>query len=196
MPWIALVCLCLVGACRFDADYSGGPYRCEQDKCPDGLVCDDLQSPAVCIAPRQDAAIDSPPDDSMVDARVPELRCGDPGKLSPTGGTVTGSTAGKMNLVTAQCSTGVMNGFDDVYEIEAPAGKQVTLAVSTTTMGYAVTAYMITPCPSAACMSADYAVPGNPATITTTIASPQYVVVDSIIANTGGAYTLIVTVAN
>ena len=192
MPWIALVCLCLVGACRFDADYSGGPYRCEQDKCPDGLVC----RANVCVELGKDAAIDAVPDDSMVDARMPELRCGDPGKLPPTGGTVTGSTAGKMNLVTAQCSTGFMNGFDDVYEIEAPAGKQVTLAISTTTMNYAVTAYMITPCPSAACMSATYAVPGNPATITTTVASPQYVVVDSIIANTGGAYTLIVTVSN
>jgi hypothetical protein len=194
MPRIALACLGLVAACSFEADYAGGRYLCDPGKCPDGMVCDTLQEPAVCIEPRKDAAADAPPDDVMPDARQAALTCNDPGLLPVTGGSKAGNTATNgLNLVSPQCGAAVMNGLDDVYRIELPAGTQVLLSVSTTT-AYQVAAYMVAPCSASTCMSSTYATPNNPATITTTTATPQFIVVDSVFAGAGGSYQLEVTV--
>jgi hypothetical protein len=195
MPRIALACLGLVAACSFEADYAGGMYLCESGKCPDGLVCDTLQQPARCIEPRMDAAtIDTATDDAMTDARQAALTCNDPGLLPTAGGTNSGNTATSgLNLVSPMCGAAVMNGLDDVYRIELPAGKQVLLSVSTPG-AYQVAAYMIAPCAASSCLSSTYATPNNPATITTTTTTPQFIVVDSIYAGAGGAYTLEVTV--
>src|SRR5690349_16389177 len=97
MPRNALVCLCLVGACRFDADYAGGGYRCSDNICPDPMVCEvDVNGDKVCRDRSMDAAIDTPRD-MMIDARPAALTCADPGILAPTGHTDTNTTAGKVN---------------------------------------------------------------------------------------------------
>ena len=68
----ALTLAVLTGCSIDDIDYAGKGCSPEAP-CPDGLVC----RADVCVAPGKDAAIDAPPDDSMVDARMPELRCGE-----------------------------------------------------------------------------------------------------------------------
>ncbi len=189
MPWIALVCACLVGACSFDADYSGGMYRCTKDgKCPSGLKCSDSK---VCIA-GDDAGLDAS-SDAMSDARQAALTCADPGLLPATGGSDVNTTSGKSPKVSAQCNGTVMTAADTVYKIEPGAGKQMLVGITTTDSGFSVTAYVTTTCPSSACLTNAYATPGNPISITA-LAGPHYIVVDSGLSAASGPYTLDVSV--
>jgi hypothetical protein len=187
MPWIALVCACLVGACSFDADYSGGMYTCHDGKCPSGLKCSDDK---VCIA-GDDAGVDAW-GDAMTDARQAALTCADPGLLATTGGSDTNTTSGKSPKVSPQCNGTVMTGADAVYKIEPGSGKQMLVDIATTDSGFSVTAYVTTTCPSSACLTNAYATPGNPISITT-LAGPHYIVVDSGISAASGPYMLMVT---
>lgn len=195
MPRIALVCLCLlVGACSFDADYSGGTYYCSGGaRCPSGLECrGDLPGKPECREPRRDAAIDALDDDAMPDARQALLTCGDPGVLPIAGDTVTGSTANRTNMVAPLCSGSMMFGFDAVYRLDVAAGKQVTLNVAAS---HAATAYIVQPCVSnMGCVGNTYAFPNSPATITVLAGGPPFIVVDSGLAAAAGMYTLDVIV--
>lgn len=191
MPWIALLCLGLVGACSFDADYTSGTYSCSDNKCPSGLVC----QANMCVAERRDAAVDvvdTMPGDAT-DAQMPELSCAVPGMLSTTGGMASGTTTGHMNNLFPQCNGFVMNGLDAVYSISPMPGKQMTVTIATASGSYMVAAYVTSPCMATACVSTQYATPGNSKTYTT-VAGTQYIIVDSTIAGQSGPFTLTVTV--
>lgn len=190
MPRIALVCLCLVGACSFDADYASGVYRCSDGNCPDGLVCEpNLDGDKVCRPPRMDAAIDMPVGDGMPDARAHSLNCADPEPLDPSGDTFMNTTANRTSKVAPQCFNGVMNGADAVHVVETTPGRQMLVDVA----GYSgVAAYVISTCPTNACNGNKYATAGDPITVTT-LAGKNYVVVDSLLAPANGAYTLTVS---
>src|SRR5262249_35451668 len=87
MPRILLAWAWLASACVFDADYTGGTYKCSDGKCPSGLHC----AAGVCTAkPAIDAGsgIDAPRD-----SHVAALTCGDPGGA----GSASGTTVGRSN---------------------------------------------------------------------------------------------------
>jgi hypothetical protein len=192
MPRIALLCLGLVGACSFDADYTSGTYSCSDNKCPSGLVCQNH----LCVAERRDAAVDvvdTMPGDAT-DAQMAELSCAVPGALAATGGTASDSTVNRTSHVDAQCKGFVMAAGDAVYRISPAVAKTMTISVSTTTPSFAVSAYVTTTCPANACSPNNFATPGSSLAVTT-VAGPQYIVVDSY-GVMAGQYTLTVTVSN
>ncbi|HEX5063990.1 MAG TPA: hypothetical protein VFV99_31640 [Kofleriaceae bacterium] len=190
MPRIALLCLALVGACSFDADYTSGTYSCSDDKCPSGLVCQNQ----LCVAERRDAAVDVV--DTMQgdasDGQMAELSCALPGALAATGGADSGTTVDRTSHVGAQCGGFLMAAGDAVYRITPGAGKQMTISVSTMTTSFMVFAYVTTMCPASVCSPNMVATPGN-SLVVTTVAGPQYIVVDSYGGMTG-PYMLNVTV--
>lgn len=194
MPRIALVCLSLLlGACSFDADYSGGNYLCtgRENSCPLGLECRTVGDEKRCLE-RSDAAIDAL-DDAMPDARKAALNCADPGVIPPTGGGDMDTTVGRTPKVAPMCNGTVMTAVDAVYRITPGAGKQMLVDIATTNASFSVTAYVTTACPSTACLTNMYAFPGNPISVTT-LAGDHYIVVDSGISADSGPYTLAVTI--
>jgi hypothetical protein len=190
MPRIALVCLCLVGGCSFDADYAGGVYRCSDGNCPDGLVCEpNLDGDKVCRKPRIDAGIDGPDDGIPPDAMKHALNCADPYPFPATGGSYSDTTANRTSKLGAQCFNGVMNGPDTFHVIEPGAGKQMLVDIAAS---YSAAAYVISSCTTTSCNGNTYATPGNPIMLTT-LAGKSYIVVDSLIATSSGAYTLTIS---
>lgn len=190
MPWIALVCACVLGACSFEADYTKGPFYCRNNRaCPPGLVCD--EGIGECRAQPLDAAIDTP-DDTMVDARQAALNCADPGVLPPTGGGDANTTVGRTAKVAAMCDGTVMTAADAVYRITPGAGKQMLVDIATSE-SFLVTAYVTSTCPSTTCLTNSYASPGNPISVMA-LAGDHYIVVDSGVSAETGAYQLTVTV--
>lgn len=189
MPWIALVCACVLGACSFEADYTEGEFHCRDNPaCPPGLICADDK---VCREAPGDAAVDAP-DDSMVDARQPALNCADPGVLPPTGGGDANTTLGRTAKVAAMCNGTVMTAADAVYRITPGSGKQMLVDIATSE-SFLVTAYVTTTCPSTTCLTNSYASPGNPISVTA-LAGDHYIVVDSGVSAATGPYQLTVTV--
>jgi hypothetical protein len=188
MPRIALVCLCLVGACRFDADYSGATVGCSDGICPAGLECRE----DVCREPRRDAAIDMPMTDA-IDARQAALVCADPGVLGNMGGGDAKSTVGRPAVVNPTCNGSVMTGKEAVYKIAPGSGKQMLVSIANSFSG--ATAYVVQPCAAAACLTNMYATPTAPISLTT-LAGDLFVVVDSNLSAAAGDYTLTVTITN
>jgi hypothetical protein len=191
MPRIALVVLCVLGGCSFEANYAGGVYLCSDGICPSGLVCEiNLDGDYVCREPRKDAAVDVPGDGVPFDsAPAHAFNCFDPEPLPMNGATVMGSTKGRSNKVAPQCFNAFMNGADAVYSITPGAGRQLHVSISA---AHVATAYVITPCPANACMGNIYAYENNAMTVTT-VAGTLYVVVDSTLAAAAGEYTLTVS---
>jgi hypothetical protein len=190
MPWIALVCACLVGGCFFDADYTNGMFRCRDGMCPAGMTCGADQ---MCRA-RDDAAVDTPGDalgDAMPDAMQLPLNCAAPGQLPVNGGSGSDTTANRTNKLAPQCDDGIMNGADAVYRIDPGVGRQMLVSINTPE-SYSVAAYVTSLCPSTACLTSSYATPNNPISVMT-LAGPHYIVVDSINATMSGQYTLTVS---
>ncbi len=191
MPWIAVVCLCLVGACRFDADYRGGTYHCSDGKCPSGLTCG---ADEVCREAGTDAAIDMPVDTMVMDAPPNELSCADPQPFPATGGSTVNTTVGKLNKLMPTCNGSMMFAPDAVYKIDpGAAGKQMLVKITPTNASFAVVAYVTTTCPSTTCLTNTYAYANN-SIIITTLAGPHYIVVDSALSGQTGEYTLMVSV--
>jgi len=196
MPWIAVLCL-LVGACRFDADYTGARVLCRDGECPDGLECREDLMPRTCREPRMDAAVDMPvdtmPDGN--DAMPPALTCAQPGLLT-SGVQVSGTTTGRMNLMTSFCSAGVQNAFDAVYRITTTMpNKQLLVSIggSGNLSAYVLNACMQTP-NTAACLGSTAASAGNPINVSASMMGNYWVVVDNLNAAAAGPYTLIVTI--
>ena len=195
MPRIALVCLLLVGACRFDADYSGANVRCSDDMCPAGLECRVVDGQKVCREPRMDAAVDMPGDMSDADGNPGvALTCADPGILT-SGQTVSGNTTARMNLMTSFCGGGVQNAFDAVYRITTTApNKQLLVNISNSSLSaYVLNACMQQP-NTAACLGSNPANQGNPINVAAAAAANYWVVVDNLNAGLVGPYTLTVTI--
>jgi hypothetical protein len=189
MPWIALVCACVVGACSFDADYSEGTYTCHDGKCPSNLTCID----EVCVEPPKDAALDTPTD-MMIDARQYALTCNDPQPIAMNGPAIEGDTTNRSNMLTTSCNGSMMLGFDAVYRLDnVGAGKQVNLSITAAWSGAA--AYIIQPCATGStCIGNIFAQPNVPVNITTIANGPPYIVVDSTLSGTKGDYTVTVSV--
>lgn len=188
MSRIWSACALVIAGCAFDARYDSGRYTCHDGTCPPGLVCSPAQ---VCVAGGDaggDATIDVPP---------AALTCDDPGLLPVRGGTLTGTTTGRTNTVSAVCSGFVTNGSDAVYRIDTAAGDKVTISVAAT---FSVGAYMIAPCTNAPatprCAGDLLAANSAPTTVTATFVGPHYIVVDSVIPTQSGHYTLTVTNAH
>ena len=188
MPRIVVACAVLVGACFFQADYTGGHFRCTDGKCPSGLTCVE----GTCGIPI-DARIDTP--DTAIDAKQAALTCADPGPFPTAGGSASGSTnAPHTNLITATCGGFVMNGNDAVYKIDAALGDHIALTIAGNFMVYA---YAISPCmvspamPS--CIGTMPASPGTPITITAPATATYFLVVDAVNPAQHGSYTLAVT---
>ena len=185
MPRIVVACAVLVGACFFQADYTGGHFRCTDGKCPSGLTC----IAGTCGMPI-DARIDTP--DGPPDGKQAALTCMDPGVFPAAGGSASGSTnAPRVNTVSSSCGGQVMNGNDAVYKIDAALGDHITLTIS----GYVgVYAYAIAPCvtqPSTpTCVGNMPASAGNPVTITVPATTAYFLVVDSVNPAQHGSYTL------
>jgi len=195
MPWIAVLCLLVVGACRFDADYTGATVLCRDDMCPAGLECREDLTPPTCREPRMDAAVDMPID-TMGDGNdmmLPALTCMQPGILS-SGVMASGSTASRTNTVTSQCNGGVMNAADAVYRISTTAINQQLMVSITGSLN----AYVIQPCSVAPatpmCIGTTAASSVSPITVTATTIGQYFVVVDAIPPATSGAYGLTVTI--
>ncbi len=185
MPRNAWLCApILVGACSFDAVYTGGHYSCSDGKCPSGYTCSASKQ---CVLP--DAGSGSV--DAPVDSRQAALTCSDPGVFGSTGGSASGTTAGRSNTVTASCGGFVMNGPDAVYRFDAALGAQVMVSIEAS---YAANAYVITPCTVApgtpACTSNAYASPGNPLAFSAPATTTYFLVVDDGNAALSGTYTV------
>jgi hypothetical protein len=190
MPWIAIVCACLVGACSFDADYSGGTYTCKDGKCPSGLTCSDDE---VCVEPPNDGGVDMAFVDAMTDASPPALDCGEPGALTD-GQMVEGTTEGRDNLMQSMCGGGFQFGNDAVYRITTAApNKHLVVTVTGS-----VSAYVLNTCVpkpnTPACLDNALASSGTQITVGTTTMGDYFVVVDNPSALVSGAYTLRVNV--
>jgi hypothetical protein len=189
MPRIALVVLCVLGACSFEADYAGGAYRCTDNKCPTGLECViNLDGDPVCRE-FKDAAVDVPGDGVILIDGPPAhmLNCDDPQPLT-NGESFMASTTGRSNKLSTTCTSRVMYGFDAVHVITPGAGKNMTVTIAA---AHAATAYVLSACPQTACNGNVYATPAASTTIYT-LAGPHYIVVDSQAANVNGSYTLTV----
>lgn len=195
MPWIAVACALVFGACFFDADYAGGRIACSDGKCPSGLTC----AGGVCEGPRRDAAPGDADGDGSTgdatDARIAALTCVDPGLVATTGGTAMGTTASRSSLVSASCDGFVMNGPDAVYRIDAAAGAQLLVSISAS---YAAYAYVLAPCSATpatpTCLTNMAASAGDPISVTTTFAGQHFIVVDNPNPALSGDFTLTVTV--
>lgn len=192
MHRFALVGMVFVGGgCSFDADYGDGGVRCSDGRCPSGLTCN---ADRRCVMPG-DAALDDAPVDAMVDAMIDAmpaaLTCVDPGVIAMTGGTASGTTAGRSSTVSASCGGSVMNGNDAVYRVTAQAGDQYLISIT------GVKAYVIIPCSlspaTPTCIGNAAATPGNPISVTASVAGQHFIVVDHENPATSGAYTLTVT---
>jgi hypothetical protein len=196
MPRIALVCLLLVGACRFDADYTGATVRCSDEMCPAGLECREVDGHKVCLEKRMDAAIDMPADTMGMDADGNPgvaLTCVDPGILT-SGQPVSGNTTPRMNLMTSFCGGGVQNAYDAVYRITTTApNKQLLVSINSSLSAYVLNACMQTP-NTAACLGSNPANQGNPINVAAAAAGNYWVVVDNLNAGIMGPYTLTVTI--
>ncbi|HET9990071.1 MAG TPA: hypothetical protein VFQ65_16185, partial [Kofleriaceae bacterium] len=121
------------------------------------------------------------------------LTCADPGSFVADN-TVTGTTVGHSNTISASCNGTVMNGADAVYKIHGTIGQQLTLTPHSS--AYPVAAYAIAPCTTTGvppCTANVYATDTTPATITIPATTDYFIVVDSGIAAASGAYTLTVT---
>jgi len=196
MPWIAVVCLVVVGACRFDADYAGATVRCSDDICPSGLECRLIDGQKLCAEKRMDAAVDTPADTAgdAVDGMPAVLTCVDPGMLT-SAVPVSANTTGRMNLMTSFCSGGVQNAVDAVYRITTTApNKQLVVNISNSSLSaYVLNACMQTP-NTAACLGSTAAGSGNPISVAAASAANYWVVVDNLNAAAAGPYTLTVTI--
>jgi hypothetical protein len=198
MPRIALLVLCVLGGCSFEADYAGGVYRCsdQQSKCPLGMVCQpNLDNDLVCQPERMDAAVDVPGmgDGMPIDGPPKhDLNCPDPQPLV-NGVSFTETTKDRTNKVHPSCFNGVMNGLDAVHII-SPGTAGIPMLVKVEA-GFAATAYVLSACGGqAACNGNNYATPGNSISVTS-LAGPHYIIVDSVYPTTtsSGEYTLTVS---
>jgi hypothetical protein len=179
----------LISGCWFDANYKSGQVTCDDGICPSNLVC--VQGSCITHPPIDafhvvtDTALDSP------DATVPAaLTCADPGTFV-AGDTVTGTTVGQMNTVSALCNGTVMNGHDAVYKIAGTVGQMLTLTPHSS--AYPITAYAIAPCTTSgvpSCTGNVYATDTTPVTITIPATTDYFILVDGGNAALSGAYSL------
>jgi hypothetical protein len=178
-----------LGSCVFSASYQSGQTTCDDGRCPSGMVCDTQQ---VCVSPGlKDAAVDASTDaDAAIDAHMPALTCADPGELT-SGVAASGTTVGRANTVSPLCDGSVMNGPDAVYAIAITAGQ--SLHVSLGGSG-SLDAYVLASCGSAtsSCVGDMYATTA-PIIESPGTAGTYYIVVDDVLADGSGAYTLTVT---
>jgi hypothetical protein len=189
LTWLLGLALGLpAGACSFDASYAGGRYACSDGVCPQGLAC---SAAKLCVAPGDGGGDGGAGGEGAVHA----LTCSDPDVLAPAGGSVSGTTAGRFDNVSASCGGVIANGPDAVYAIDLALGAQLTVSISGS---YSVAAYVIAPCigtpGTPLCVGNMAAMPGDPLTVTTNVAGTQYVVVDAISPVDSGTYTLTVAV--
>lgn len=125
-------------------------------------------------------APDSPP--------PPALTCADPGTLV-LGATVSDTTTGRMNLVTAMCGGFTNLGLDAVYELDVPVGTQITVKIlSGDRKAYVLSVCQQTPM-TPACLGNTRAVRDAPITVTTA-AQPSFIVVDDDNATANGSFVL------
>ncbi|MEP6866255.1 MAG: hypothetical protein ABJE66_36890 [Deltaproteobacteria bacterium] len=183
----------VVGGCWFSADYRSGNVACHDGNCPPGLTC----VAQLCVAATGDGAGSNVHDARLVDAlpdtfEMAALTCADPGTFVADD-TVTGTTTGRTNTISASCNGTVMNGKDAVYKIAGTIGQQVTLTPHSS--AYPVAAYLIAPCTPGfpTCISNVFASDTTPATITLGSTGDFFIVVDGINAGLSGAYSLTVT---
>ena len=180
----------LINGCWFSANYASGQVRCDDGVCPAKLAC----VAKVCVTPQP---VDAPrvSDGTMVldggDASpMAALTCADPGTFIAAD-TVTGTTAGRANTISALCSGIVMNGPDAVYKIAGTLGQMLTLTPHST--AYPITAYAITPCTTSgvpACVGNVYATDTTPITIPIPATTDYFIIVDGGNAALSGAYSV------
>jgi hypothetical protein len=179
----------LLSGCWFNADY--GTVACSDGVCPSGLVC----ANAVCVAKSIDAPmtkLDAPAHDAQIDAptQIAALTCADPGTCIAAD-TVTGTTTGRLNTISASCNAAVMFGADAIYKIAGTIGQQLTLTPHSS--AYPITAYAISPCTmvgTPACVGNTYATDTTPITIAIPATTDYFIVVDGGNAALSGAYSL------
>jgi len=181
----------LISGCWFDANYKSGQVTCDDGHCPSGLYCQDDR---VCVSNPvfedahvrlTDAAPDAP-DAAMIAA----LTCADPGTFIADD-TVTGTTAGRTNTVSALCNGTVMNGPDAVYKIAGSVGQMLTLTPHSS--AYPIAAYAIAPCTTSgvpSCTGNVYATDTTPVTITIPATTDYFILVDGGNAALSGDYSL------
>jgi hypothetical protein len=178
----------LISGCWFDANYQSGQVTCEDGSCPTGLLC----ANNVCVTTAtieagivRDAALDAP--DAPVAAA---LTCTDPGTFIADA-TVTGTTVGRTNTVSALCNGTVMNGRDAVYKIAGTIGQMLTLTPHSS--AYPITAYVIAPCTTSgvpSCIGNVYATDTAPVTVALPATTDYFILVDGGNAALSGAYSL------
>lgn len=179
MPRFALALMPLAG-CIFEADYSRAHVKCSAGMCPSGMTC----SPSgECGLP--DAAVGADAGHDARDARQAALTCADPGDAT---GVIPGTTVGRMNFLSTSCGGAFYNAPETVYRIDGPGA--VTIGIDTT-VGLA--AYVIGACTATpTCETNTAATPSAPLAITLG-PGMHLVVVDGIVANVTGTYTLTIT---
>jgi hypothetical protein len=174
--------------CGFDADYRGGTFRCSDGVCPSGLAC----VAGTCVAPGDARA--------TIDARVvPDARaartCGDPDDVARGAAhTITGTTSGGSNHVSAMCGALVMNGPDDVFRVTAQAGDKLDVSITGDSV---VRAYVVAACAAPpqtpVCEGGVFTEPGVIGiSLTSLPAGTHYILVDSENAALGGSYSVTV----
>ncbi len=166
---------------------------CHDGACPSGLAC--VGEVCVAPAPGDGRGSDAHVDDAMPDApaMTAALTCADPGTFIADN-TVTGTTAGRSNTVSASCNGTVMNGADAIYKIAGTLGQQLALTPHST--AYPITAYVITPCTTTGvppCVGNVYATDTAPITVPIPATTDYFIVVDGGNAALSGTYALTVT---
>ena len=182
MPRIALPWLALVGACSFDASYTG-MIRCSDGRCPSGLVCH-LET---CVTMIPD---DIAPD-IQVDAPPAALTCADPGPFADTGGVTSGTTVGASSKMSSSCGGFVMNGPDRVYRIMMDGTEQLRVSITGLRKAYVLASCVEAPS-TPVCVGNARATEGNPLLVTPP-AGAVYVVVDDENAAAASSYQLTLT---
>ncbi|HEX7701752.1 MAG TPA: hypothetical protein VF403_13535 [Kofleriaceae bacterium] len=177
----------LISGCWFDANYKSGQVTCDDGYCPSNLFCVD----SVCVsgAPSDARFVDAPGDSPDAPA-VAALTCTDPGTVIAAD-TVTGTTAGRTNTVSALCNGIVMNGPDAVYKLAGMLGQMLTLTPHSS--AYPITAYAIAPCTTSgvpSCTGSVYATDTTPMTISIPATTDYFIIVDGGNAALSGAYSL------
>lgn len=177
--WRFALCF-FVASCGFDADYTGGHYKCTDGACPTNFECRN----EVCVDPNA-------PIDAAVDAGHFAHTCDDP---EPLGVSKAGTTVGQTNSVTSSCAGIIENGADAVYTVETLAGAILNVSLADDFDGVVYVLGTCTPAPATpTCDTNMVGRQGTPLRVPIQNAGSLFLIVDSQNAADSGTFTVSAT---
>jgi len=177
MPRFAWI---LLAACSINADYSKAHVRCDDGKCPSGLMC---YSSGFCGVADAAGSGGDAGTDAAHDAHVAARTCADPGDAL---GSNSGTTANGSNHISGSCGAVVYNANDAIFALTGPR----TITITVDSPDFTASAYVIATCTNGGFPTCEGGSAASP-TLTMSIGSgTHYIVVDGVNAGLSGRYTL------